>query len=375
MSTHAAIDIRPFAKYTHETMRSLTTLRVRTAVLLASSHITAGSAMGDRLTASYRSCSSRQRSALLASILLACLLAMAPALGQYPPVAAGTSAKAVSLYDESGVETFSFAAHEGAVNAVLFTADGKRIVSAGEDGTVKIWNVDDGSLENTLDAHAGGVNAIALTEDGTILASGGADGLVKFWSPKTGKLLRIIRAHAKAVRTLAWSPDGKLLASGGDDRVIQVWRDDGSQAASIVGHDEPIAGVLWTRDGRSLISAAGDGYVKVWEAGDFSLVSKHRTSDRSIAALAGSVDGQLLATAGPDGRIRVYTFTGKRLAEVVSKLLERQVLCMAWSRDGKVLVTGGSDHVLRYWNGSDLSVLLKVTSREGSITAVAVKPQ
>jgi len=288
-------------------------------------------------------------------------------------LAAGTSGRSISVYNDTGVETFSFVAHEGPVYGLVFTTDGKRIISGGADGTVKIWNVDDGSLENTLDAHEGAVYALALREDGTALASGGADGKVKIWAPTTGKLLRIISGHVRAVRALAWSPDGRLLASGGDDRLIQVWRDDGSQAASIVGHDEPITGLMWTRDGKSLISGAADGLVKIWSSGDFSLVSKHRAADKSLSALVGSVDGQLIATAGADGRIRIYSVTGKGISQLVTRMLERQVLCIAWSRDGKVLVTGG-DRALRYWSSSDLSVLLKVTPREGTVTALAVRP-
>jgi WD40 repeat protein len=297
------------------------------------------------------------------------------ALAQYPPVASGGADRAIRVFSPEGVETYSFVAHEGAVNALLFSPDGRRMISGGEDGTIKVWNVDDGSLENSVDAHEKAVLALALKDDGSALASGGSDGKVKLWAPATVKLLHTIPAHARPVRALSWSPDGKLLASGGEDRVIQVWRDDGSQAASIVGHDEAITGLAWTRDGRSLISGAADGYVKVWSAGDFALASRHRTNDKSLAALVATADGQLLATAGADGRIRVYTITGKGISEIVSKLLERQVLCMAWSRDGKVLVTGGAGRSLRYWKGSDLSVLLRVSGGQGTITAIAVDPR
>lgn len=308
-----------------------------------------------------------------ATALLCCAI-LSPAAAQFPPVATGGSDKKVKLYGGDGVETFSFLAHEGAINALLFTSDGLRMISAGDDGTVKIWNVDDGSLENSMDAHDRAL-ALALKDDGSVLASGGADGAIKLWAPATGKLLKTISAHARPVRALAWSPDGKMLASGGEDLAIQVWRDDGSQAATIVGHDESITGLAWTKDGKSLISGAADGYVKLWTAGDFSLASRHRTSDKSLSALVGTVDGQLVATAGSDGRIRIYSITGKGISEMVSRLLERQVICMAWSRDGKVLVTGSADRSLRYWNSSDLSILLRVTANEGSITAVAVDPR
>lgn len=298
-----------------------------------------------------------------------------PCSAQAPPVVMGGADKRVTMIGADGVETFSFVAHEGAVHSILFSRDGHRIISAGADGVVKVWNVDDGSLEQAMDTQDGPVYALALRDDQTVLASGSSDGRIRLWSPNTGKLQKTINAHSRPVRALAWSPDGTLLASGADDRVIQVWRADGTQAASIVGHDEAITGLVWSSDGRSLISGAADGYVKLWSTGDFALASRYKASDKSLSAMVGTVDGHLLATAASDGRIRVYTVTGKGLSQVITRLLEREALCLAWSSDGKVLVSGGADRALRYWKGSDLSVIMKVSASEGSITAVAVDPR
>lgn len=312
---------------------------------------------------------------MILAALLGAGLTASRATAQYPQVAAGGSDRSVKVFNEAGIEMFSIAAHEGAVNALCFTPDARHLISAGADGTVKIWNVDDGSQEQSLEGHTGPVLSLAVKEDGSVLASGGADGRIRLWNPRSGKLLRTIQAHTRGVRALAWSHDGKMLASGGEDRVIAVWREDGSQVAGIVGHDEPIAGLVWTRDGRSLISGAGDGFVKVWSTGDFSLAARHRMPDRSITSLVGHVDGQLLAAAGADGRIRILSVQGVSVAETVSKLLNRQVLCMAWSRDAKILVTGGPQRALEFWNTADLTVLLRVNANEGSITAVAVDPR
>jgi len=55
------------------------------------------------------------------------------------------------------------------VTCLTFTPDGKRIISGGEDKTVKIWNADDGSLENSIDAHDKAVLCLALSPDGKTL--------------------------------------------------------------------------------------------------------------------------------------------------------------------------------------------------------------
>src|ERR1051326_4749080 len=86
-----------------------------------------------------------------------------------PPVYSGGADQTVRSFDSSGKPVLNFLAHEGRVNAVILYPDGKRIISAG-DKTIKFWNADDGSLDNTLDAHEKEVLCLALSPDGHILA-------------------------------------------------------------------------------------------------------------------------------------------------------------------------------------------------------------
>ena len=55
------------------------------------------------------------------------------------------------------------------------------------------------------------------------IASASDDATVRIWSSETGQHLFTYEGHTKSVNALAWSPDGKYIASGGDDKIVQVW--------------------------------------------------------------------------------------------------------------------------------------------------------
>lgn len=296
-----------------------------------------------------------------------------PAAGQnpqLPPVVAGGSDQNLHLIDNTGKQTQSFLAHDGSVNCLVIASDG-RIISGGEDKTIKVWN-SDGQLETTLDPpHEKAVLSLSLNPNGRILASGGADNKIKLWNPLTGKLLLTIPAHSGAVRALAWSPDGTLLASGSSDRLIQVWHPDGRAAGTIIGHDEPITALTWTRDSKTLISGAADGYLKAWNVSDFGVRAQVHAHTKSITAIALSQDGKTLATAGADGRIRLWAVGPTSFTEGLSATQDKAILSLAWSSDGSILVSGGADKAIRYWNGKDLTPLYKASS-DGAVNALAV---
>ncbi len=79
--------------------------------------------------------------------------------------------------------------HSSMVNALALTPDGKRVISASNDKTLKVWNLETGSEEFTLSGHSGWVNALALTLDGKRVISASYDSTLKVWNLETREII------------------------------------------------------------------------------------------------------------------------------------------------------------------------------------------
>ena len=160
----------------------------------------------------------------------------------------------------------TFKGHAGVARSLTFTHDGRTLYSAGGDGTVRAWSLGPDAGESsirTLRGHEGETRTIALSSDERYLASGGVDGIVIVWDLLDRDRVRYLRGHTAAVLHITFSPDSHLLASAGSDGTVRLWNlDDGSISGWRA--DDPVQRVEFSPDGKFLASGSADGTVRIW---------------------------------------------------------------------------------------------------------------
>ncbi len=179
-------------------------------------------------------------------------------------------------------------AHEGTVDRVEFSPDGRRVASTG-GGTIKVWDVDADKLHATLPSPNVQVLSLAFSPDGRTLASGGSDKLVHIWDAGTGRPRSQLSGHTTNVTALAFRAGGRQLLSGGSDGVVKLWdMETGRELRSFKEQAVPVTWDSFRPDGESLASSSFDRMRKMWDASHplASLVLK--TSSFSKNAVAGS---------------------------------------------------------------------------------------
>ena len=167
------------------------------------------------------------------------------------------------LWGLSHQELLTLRGHVGAVYHVAFAADGASLVTAGMDGTVRLWDAQTGEQRLVLSGHEGEVNNAEFVANDR-LASAGDDGTVRIWEIDGGRQVHVLRTGSGAVHGLAVLPGG-ILAAGGTDGVLRFWNiDQGelvweSEATSSI---ETLAAAWPTL--RLLASSHESGPLRIW---------------------------------------------------------------------------------------------------------------
>ena len=211
-------------------------------------------------------------------------------------------------------------AHGNHVLAVIFSGDGKRLISGGMDALIKVWAWPSLELEGTLAGHEKSVNCLALTgEDGTTLVSGSTDGAVRIWELPSGKPVgqasRVLPLHKKTVTALAASPDGRHLASASYDKTVKLFAlasEGEAEPLTLKGHKDKVAAVAFVRKGERLASGGMGDEVLLWSVPDGQEVGRLAGHGQAVVSLAASSDGQRLVSVGVGSGVRLWNVaTGK----------------------------------------------------------------
>ncbi|MHC4065534.1 MAG: protein kinase domain-containing protein, partial [Planctomycetota bacterium] len=113
--------------------------------------------------------------------------------------------------------------HEGMAGSLAFSPDSRRIVTAGEHGVARVWNVATGTLVHELTGQANQVHCAAYSPDGQRIATGGNDNDIWLWDAHTFDPVARLVGHENYVYSLAWRADSQLLVSGSGDHTVRIW--------------------------------------------------------------------------------------------------------------------------------------------------------
>jgi WD40 repeat protein len=268
-------------------------------------------------------------------------------------VATGCDDGSVHLWDaESGTVRWSrspmaedpeWHGYEPAVWALRVTRDGGAVLTAHNDGRVRIWDALDGILR--ADLQASETRSVALfcevspddhhvltwvqgveppllwsldkaevvarleghtnwalwggfSPDGTRIAITDSGGVLRLWDGRSGAAVSILEGHSKGM-ACAFSPDGHRLASASADGTIRLWDAVTGQALRAVSVEHPLGFVAYSADGSLLATLADTGWLDVWNAESLDLVCRY---PGSATAMAWSPTEGTLALGAADGR-------------------------------------------------------------------------
>jgi hypothetical protein len=171
---------------------------------------------------------------------------------------------AIALWDAATVSLSSIGlrGHNGEVTALAFHPDSQTLYSGSLDGTVRLWNVTDGT--STVIEVDAPVNSLVVTADGSQLVIGLADSAIQIVDAGAS-IVAAFAQNTAAVTGLGISPDNTLIATGDLDGVIRIWDMEGRQELVVLqGHTGAIEHIAFSPDGTLLASLAEDNTLRLW---------------------------------------------------------------------------------------------------------------
>jgi len=292
----------------------------------------------------------------------------------------------------------SFRGHDGGVRDVDFSPNDRLLASVGADGTVRLWEVDEGlsgggrKIGETDDV----VMSVCFNPQGSTVATGNGDGTVQLWSVGQGTPIgaplidlalgfnvvefspdgrglvasihdgtiygwaipsrepifeSVIGAHTSHLLKLAFSPTGDRFATASTDGTSMVLEyPTGRLIGPAFGDNEQIGSVVFSPDGRVLIGGNADGAVSLWDVDrQVPIGTTPSGHSQAIVDTGLSEDGSLLATLGQDQVIRLWSFNSTYPLASERQVVGQSAKGVAFSGDGNYLAAGDDSGVVQVW--------------------------
>jgi len=278
--------------------------------------------------------------------------------------------EAISALSDSGIAILErrLSGHANMVWDVLVTQDGRRIVSASNDRTAKVWDVSSGSELFTLRGHKAYVCSISIASDSHRVATGAMDGEVIVWGLRNAEQLATFN-HGSDDAKVSWRPYADGLITGGADGCLRMWRAvDATEVSRMPLHSRPILEVACMRDNRRVVSVSADQTVRMCDIDELRCLQVFAGHTGDVNSVAITPDERFLVSASGDQTLRIWALeTG-----LCSRILcghDEVVWRVAISPDGRILASGSGDDTVRLWD-LETGKLLQTLPHPDCIAAV-----
>lgn len=266
--------------------------------------------------------------------------------------------------------------HGHSVYSVDISPNGELLASGGENNSVILWNVSDGSKRKVFTGPSESVMSVVFSPDGKLLASASLDGFIRLYDVKTEKSLKSF-SHGGWVKALAFSPDGNTLASGGEDHDGTVkWWDvsvlNSSPIKTFPGHNKTVESVIFSTDKRMFATASRDRTAKLWDIQSQQMHKNLTKHVNVVCAAAFSPDGKLLATSSRENSIILWNVSsGGNITEFkIQGGTYVYAEDLTFSPNGKYIALACKDETIRIWDVVERKQTLTMRGHRGAVTSV-----
>ncbi|KAI1768701.1 WD40-repeat-containing domain protein [Hypoxylon sp. FL1150] len=273
--------------------------------------------------------------------------------------------------------------HFDSMNSLVYSPDGKRIITTADDGKIKVWDVDSGFCIVTFTEHTSGVTACEFAKKGNVLFTSSLDGSVRAWDLIRYRNFRTFTAPSRlSFSCMAVDPSGEIVAAGSLDSFdIHIWSvQTGQLLDQLSGHEGPVCSLAFAPDGSLLFSGSWDRTARMWSIFNRTQTSEPLQLQADVLDIAVRPDSAQLAISTLDGQLSFWSITeaeqvagldGRRDVSGGRKVTDRRTAAnvagtksfntIRYSTDGSCLLAAGNSKYICLYSVSTMVLLKKFT--------------
>jgi WD40 repeat protein len=267
----------------------------------------------------------------------------------------------------------TFRGHSIYVSSVVFSPDGKTVLSGARDNTLKLWDIATGKCLKTLTGHTSAVLSVVFSSDGLTALSGSADNTLKLWDIATGQCLKTLSGHISWVKSVAFSPDELTALSGSNDGTLKLWNLATAQCLETLSVNSFVNSVAFSPDGKKALSDSGDNTIKLWDIANRQCLKTLSGHTHAVNSVAFSPYGTTALSGSNDRTLKLWDITTGQCIKTLSGH-SSYVNSVAFSPDGKTALSGSSDNTLKLWDVATGQCLKTLSEHSNSVYSVAFNP-
>ena len=265
---------------------------------------------------------------------------------------------------ETGKIVQAFERAEGHLGAISISNDGKKVLSSAGNKNIDIWGLLDGNLKTQLRGHNSTITEIKVSSDKVCTLS--VDGAVRIWDLKSGKSLKNYNnLHQKSnrfpgvffnrTRSLAFSEDSKFFATGTEGGIINLWESDSGRLIKTftfkksdpkrIGDFKWVDSIDIDPQGNYIAAGCQDGTVRVWEieTGDLIIDKTVLTPGMRVTHVQFTKDSNYIGASAISTVIKLWNLKSGDQIKFSGKH-EDYITTFNFSHDNKYLISGSNDN-------------------------------
>lgn len=232
--------------------------------------------------------------------------------------------------------------HTRTIYSATFSPDGKQIVSASEDKSIRIWDMMTGECLWVIKGHADAVFSASFSPDGKKIISASRN-VLRIWNAETKECLKVLKGRDYA----NFSPDGKVILTRGYATSLFILDAETGERINTIEHKSSLRHASFSPDGKNIIAASMDNTIRIWDTKTGECI--RTITENELHSATFSPDGNRILSSSGDNTIRIWDAKTGNIIKAI-KGHEDSVFDAFFSPDGKRIVSTSLDKTVRIWD-------------------------